>query len=58
MYMNNTEAMRIGTEDFKTGAPRMVPQAILVGNNVVGNGINAAKAWYAGWDKANMEAAW
>ena len=52
--MTTTEAKKLGQEAHAAGAPRMVPQEIIVGNNEVGNGIKAAKAWYKGWDNANL----
>lgn len=52
-------ARTLGAEALAAGAPRLVPQEILVGDEEAvgaGNGITNAAAWYAGWDAANLAA--
>lgn len=48
-----------GAAAFAAGEDRMVPRDILVGDDErvgMGNGIENAKAWYRGWDRANLAA--
>lgn len=40
-----------GETCFKLGTVRIVPRAILIDG-----GVAAAKAWYRGWDRANLAA--
>lgn len=38
------------------GQPRVVPQTLLlVGGDEVGSDRSVARAWYSGWDQANLE---
>lgn len=53
------EAEALGAEAFEAGAMRVVPRALIVQEDAQEVGVasmEAAKAWYRGWDKANLAA--
>jgi hypothetical protein len=49
----------LGRLAFLADKPRLVPQHLLVGDSPevgAGEGIEAAREWYRGWDAANLAA--
>lgn len=49
--MTTTDRVSTGATAFANGEVRIVPRSILVNE-----GVEAARAWYRGWDAANLAA--